>query len=100
MKIEGNTGDETDIDVPPVGTPEPPVEPATPALEPAQETAEVVYQVSVIEGDTLETIADTNAVTVESILKYNPQVKSNDDLVSGMTLMIHAAPNANPPAQP
>ena len=84
----------------PAAVPEPPVEPATPALEPAQETAEVVYQVSVIEGDTLETIADTNAVTVESILKYNPQVKSNDDLVSGMTLMIHAAPNANPPAQP
>ena len=30
LKIEGNTGDETDIDVPPVGTPEPPVEPKDP----------------------------------------------------------------------
>lgn len=30
LKIEGNIGDETDIDVPPVGTPEPPVEPKDP----------------------------------------------------------------------
>ena len=30
LKIEGNTGDETDIDVPPVDTPEPPVEPKDP----------------------------------------------------------------------
>ena len=84
----------------PAAVPEPPVEPAAaPALEPAPETDEVVYQIAVVEGETLEAIAEANAVTVESILKYNPQVKSNDDLVSGMNLMIHVAPQENPPAQ-
>lgn len=79
---------------------EPPVEPTAPAIEPAPAPAAVrTYQISVFENDTLETIAETTGVTVQTILDHNPQIKSNADLVKDMVLMIPET-QAEAPAQP
>jgi peptidoglycan endopeptidase LytF/peptidoglycan endopeptidase LytE len=56
---------------------------------PAEEVKPVnVMGYSVGEGDTLEHIARIYETTVEAIMEYNPAVKSNADLQSGMELKI------------
>ncbi len=84
--------------------PAPPVEPP-PVLVPAPTSDVSIFPYTVVlEGETLESIAAANGVTVESILEHNPQVKSNADIVKGMDLILYlvnpAATPAPAPAQP
>ncbi len=66
-----------------------PVEPpAVPPVAPVVDSGLKSMPFLVADGDTLEGIARSLEVTVDSILKNNPHVKSNADLKGGVTLNI------------
>ncbi|MBP5301061.1 MAG: LysM peptidoglycan-binding domain-containing protein [Victivallales bacterium] len=66
---------------------EAPVEPEVLPVQDSGSTA-TSFPLELVEGDTLEKLADEYSVTVESILLHNPQIKSNADLKVGDSIMM------------
>jgi len=75
-----------DVAVPPGTTP--PAGGAAPAAGAAAAGFANTLEHTVLEGETLETIAEMYEAKADDILKANPQVKSNADLKPNMTIVV------------